>query len=198
MSKTSKLVELYQQGHTQNTAGTELKNQGIKTSRSFRYAIWNRYQKGEFSGEQREGKVPPPGGKPSLTIKTAGTKTPEEKLRIIQPGKEGELPTTIRPDMALTPEDIGYMFELANQAIPEKRRPTEKATIILGKLWYQPLNKALEQYADKNPLLYAAVLATAGVYTLVIIGVVQDWRKEKSKKKKLEKTEQEKLESKTK
>jgi len=183
MSKTSKLVELYKQGHTDKTVDHNI------ASRSFRYDIYKRYQQGEFDKQPPKGSTRETTGKPALKLKTAGEKTPEEKLRIIQPGKPGEIPTPSA--MLFTWEDCSYIFEGINQLIPEKRQPSEKSTQLLGKLWYKPINNLIEKYSDQNPLLVIAALITITIYAPSVIGSVQDWRKEKEKQKKKPKEKKE-------
>jgi len=178
MNKTQKLIELFKQGHTHKTVDKTI------ASRSFIWNVYQRYKKGEFSREQAG--IMPKGERaatPSLKLKIAATPTDKEKLKIIQPGTPGqELPTPTMLDF--TAEECAYIFELINQIIPEKRRPSDKSTTILGKLWLKPINKLIEQYSDKNPLLVIAVIITGGIYLPVIIGVIADWRMEKEKEKK--------------
>lgn len=83
----------------------------------------------------------------------------------------------------LDPEDITSVFQAVNQLFPEKHQRPDKAMMVLGKLWYRPANKILEEYSDKNPLLVIAILMTLVTFAPNLKGVFDDWRKSKTESK---------------
>ena len=83
----------------------------------------------------------------------------------------------------LSPEDITSVFQAVNQLFAEKNQRPEKAMSVLGKLWYRPANKILEEYSDKNPLLVIAIIMTLVTFAPNIKGTFDDYKKSKEKPK---------------
>ena len=139
-----------------------------------------------------KGEIPekPPTEKPP--VKEAKPFTFKE-AKEVKPLKKDEKPTRIIPEeMELTAENMEWFWKSVNDLIPEKHRRPPQSMVILGKLWYVPANKFIEQHSDQNPLMVMAVLATFVVFFPSLRSIASDiYEKQKEKKKKKEIEEEE-------
>src|SRR4030042_5225468 len=127
--------------------------------------------------------APAPSGEP-ISVSVTEVLKPQTPIETEKPSIQ--LPEGVKKVLfegELSPEDITSVFQAVNQLFAEKNQRPEKAMAVLGKLWYRPANKILEEYSDKNPLLVIAIIMTLVTFAPNIKGVFDDWRKSKEKSK---------------
>lgn len=88
----------------------------------------------------------------------------------------------------LDPEDLEYGLSLINELFPEKHQRPQKSMRFLGKIWYKPANRILQEYMEQNVDLYFAGIMTVLAFAPAIYGTVKDLTGKKTKKKKREET----------
>jgi hypothetical protein len=119
-----------------------------------------------------------------ISVEVTEVLKPEAQVQTEEPSVK--LPEGVKKALLegeLSPEDISSVFQALNQMFPIQHQRPDKAMMVLGKLWYRPANKILEEYSDKNPLLVIAVLMTFVTFAPNIKGVFDDWKKSKEKSK---------------
>jgi len=131
-----------------------------------------------------KGQPPASGTGEPISVSVTEVLKPEAQVETETPSIQ--LPEGVKKALLegeLSPEDISSVFQAVNQMFPENHQRPDKAMIVLGKLWYRPANKILEEYSDKNPLLVIAVIMTLVTFAPNIKGVFDDWRKSKTESK---------------
>ena len=90
----------------------------------------------------------------------------------------------------LDPEDLEYGLSLINELFPEKHQRKQKSMRFLGKIWYKPANRILQEYMEQNVDLYFAGIFTVIAFAPAIYGVAKTYLGKKTKKKKKGKEEE--------
>ena len=129
---------------------------------------------------------PASGGEP-ISVSVTEVLRPEAQVTTEKP--DVQLPEGVKKVLMegeLSPDDITSVFQAVNQLFAEKNQRPEKAMAVLGKLWYRPANKILEEYSDKNPLLVIAIIMTLVTFAPNIKGTFDDYKKSKEKPKQTE------------
>ena len=86
----------------------------------------------------------------------------------------------------LDPEDLEYLFRALNDLFPGRFQRPDKSMKLLGKVWYKPANRILQEYMEQNIDVYFAGIVTVIVFAPAIYGVAKSYLGKKPKKKKKE------------
>lgn len=87
----------------------------------------------------------------------------------------------------LDPEDLEYLFRALNDLFPDNIQRPDKSMKLLGKVWFKPANRILQEYMEQNVDIYFAGIVTVIVFAPSLYALL----KGKFGKKKPEKKEEE-------
>lgn len=105
-------------------------------------------------------------------------------------GTESTITRKLMAGAMLDPEDLEMVWTAVNDLFPEKHQRPEKSMKLLGKIWYKPTNRILQQYLDENVDLYLAIGVTLLVFGKPLYNVVKDMTSKKEEPKREEKKEE--------
>lgn len=111
--------------------------------------------------------------------------TPPAKLRELK--EEPKKPTPEEVEGFIKSKQITQLFQSVNLMIPAKYRRPQESMELLGDMWYKPLNRILEKYANKNYDIIIASITTVIIFAPVPVEMMQD-RAEKPKQPQENKT----------
>ena len=131
--------------------------------------------------------------KPEVKVEEVKTEVPQ----IEEPPTVGEpepaepserLAAKLMVGAILDPEDLEYGFHLINDLFPKEFQRPDKSMKFLGKLWYKPANRILQEYMEQNVDIYVAGIFTVIAFAPSIYGVLKTKMKKPKKKKPEEET----------
>ena len=157
--------------------------QKTNCSKSTAYNAFNKIEKEKQKGEAL---------KPEVKVEEIKKEVLEieepptvEEAEPAQPSMEG-IGAKLITGAILDPEDLEYGLSLINELFPEKHKRPQKSMRFLGKIWYKPANRILQQYMEENIDVYFAGIFTVIAFAPAIYGTLKDLTGKKTKKKKRE------------